>query len=70
MLVENNVYRNVNNPLAPDANGHMRAVGNLFEGTSGNTSDDGGQAFTPPYSYTPDPASSVADAVMAGVGPH
>src|SRR4029079_1460469 len=32
--VENNVYNGVNRPLAPDANGDMKAQGNLFVGAT------------------------------------
>jgi pectate lyase len=69
VLVENNIYRGVNNPLSPDANGDMRAVGNVFENTSGNTSDDRGGGFTPPYSYTLDPTGGLDTTLQAEVGP-
>lgn len=70
VLVQNNVYRNVNNPLSPDGNGDMRAEGNVFEGTTGNQSDNNGTGFTPPYPFDLDPTDGLADALMAEVGPH
>jgi len=68
LLVENNVYRGVNRPLAPATGGSMLAVGNLFQGTEGNT-DDTGEGFVPPYQYALDSTDGLPDAIMAGVGP-
>jgi pectate lyase len=68
VLVENNVYSGVKDPLKPDSNGDMLARNNLFTNTSGTTSASG-TGFSPPYPYTPDPASSVEAAVRAGAGP-
>ena len=48
LLVEN-VYVGVNRPLDV-AEGNMRAVGNLFQNTSG-TMTASGTGFTPPYTY-------------------
>jgi pectate lyase len=70
LLVENNVYRGVNNPLSPDGNGDMRAQGNLFDATSGNTSDNGGTGFAPPYTYDLDPTDGLDTLLQAEVGPH
>ena len=69
LLVENNVYMGVNNPLAPDANGDMRAVGNLFQNTTG-TMTASGTGFTPPYARTLDPTSNLSATLMSEVGPH
>ncbi len=69
VLVENNVYSNVHNPLSPDANGDMLARGNLFQTTSGTTTSTG-VGFTPPYPYTPDATATLAATVMAQAGPH
>jgi pectate lyase len=69
VLVENNVYMGVNNPLSPDANGDMLARGNLFQGTRGTTTATG-TGFTPPYAYSLEPTAALAAAVMSGVGPH
>ncbi len=69
VLVENNVYSNVHNPLSPDANGDMLARGNLFQTTSGTTTSTG-VGFVPPYQWVPDAASTVAATVMAQAGPH
>jgi pectate lyase len=69
LLVENNVYNGVKNPLSPDANGDMLARGNVFTGTSGTTTANG-TGFTPPYAYTPEATGSLAAAIMTGAGPH
>jgi len=68
LLVENNVYNGVKNPLQPDANGDMLARGNQFTGTSGTTTANG-TGFTPPYQATLEAVSGVQAAVMAGAGP-
>jgi len=69
LLVENNVYIGVNNPLSPDANGDMLARGNLFQNVTGNQDDDGGSGFTPPYTYTLDATSNLSATLMSQVGP-
>jgi pectate lyase len=69
VLVENNVYRGVNNPLSPDANGAMRQSGNVFDDTTGNQNDNGGNVFTPPYQYSLDATDSLPAALMSEVGP-
>ena len=69
VLVENNVYSNVNNPLSPDANGDMLARGNLFQTTRGTTTANG-VGFTPPYAYSLDATAALAATVMAQAGPH
>lgn len=44
---------------------------NTYSSTSGDQSTNGGgEPFTPPYSYTVDAASGVPNAVKAGAGPH
>ena len=73
LLVEGNVYSGVRAPLQPATGGDMLAPTtgpgvNLFLNTSGLTTTTG-VGFVPPYAYTPDPASTVAAAVMAGAGP-
>jgi pectate lyase len=68
VLVENNVYSNVHNPLSPDANGDMLARGNLFQMTSGTTTANG-TGFTPPYTYSLDTTAPLAATVMAQAGP-
>jgi len=69
LLVENNVYIGVNNPLSPDRNGDMLARGNLFENTSGTQSATG-VGFEPGYSYTADAPDGLAATIMQEVGPH
>ncbi|HTB72198.1 MAG TPA: hypothetical protein VK762_03085 [Polyangiaceae bacterium] len=70
---ENNVFVGVKNPIdsADYSNGAsiIQSSGDLFQMTTGTTQDIGGTAFTPPYSYAPDPAAGVASAVQHGAGP-
>jgi pectate lyase len=68
VLVENNVYMNVSNPLSPDANGDMLARGNVFQNTRGTTTANG-TGFTPPYAYTLDATGNLAATLTAQVGP-
>jgi pectate lyase len=59
VLVENNAFVNVDDPIDVGkmaGTAKMTAVGNLFSGTSGNTTAPGG-AFTPPYTLTVAPNS-------------
>ena len=70
VLVENNVYIGVNNPLSPDANGDMLARGNLFTNTTGNSTQPMGTGFTPPYTYSLDATSGLQTAIQAQAGPH
>jgi pectate lyase len=69
LLVENNVYVGVKNPLQPDANGDMLAQNNVFTNTSG-TNKATGQGFTPTYKYTPEATGALATSIMSGAGPH
>jgi pectate lyase len=69
LLVENNIYTGVTNPLSPDANGDMLARGNVFTNTTGTTMANG-MGFTPPYSYAPESTDALAAAIMSGAGPH
>jgi pectate lyase len=65
---ENNVFQGVSNTVDSshsNAASIIQSIGNL-----GSNTNIGGAAFTPSYSYTLDPASSVAAAVMAGAGVH
>jgi pectate lyase len=70
--VENNVFQGVNVPLDivdfSNAASILQALGNLFQTTAGNTAGVG-TAFSPSYSYALDGTSSLASAIMAGVGP-
>jgi pectate lyase len=69
VLVENNVYIGVNNPLSPDANGDMLARGNLFMNTSPANPMANGTGFDPPYDYSLDATSSLAATIQAQAGP-
>jgi pectate lyase len=68
LLVENNVYIGVNNPLEVANNGNMRSVGNVFTMVTGTQSATG-TGFTPTYTYTADATSGLEAAIRAGVGP-
>jgi pectate lyase len=64
---ENNVFMGVSNTVDSTHSNNasvIQSIGNL-----GSTTTINGPAFTPMYAYTPDAASSVAAAVMAGAGP-
>jgi pectate lyase len=69
LLVENNVYQGVNNPLKPDDDGDMLERGNVFTDTSGTMSATG-TGFAPPYSYAVEATAGLADLVKSGAGPH
>jgi pectate lyase len=70
---ENDVFVGVKNPIdsADYSNGAsvIESSGDLFQMTTGTTQDIGGTAFTPPYAYSLDPASSVEALVKGGAGP-
>jgi pectate lyase len=73
VLVENNVYLGVHNPLSPDANGNMLARGNIFPGSNGIETAPAPMVpvFTPPYAYLPlDATDNLAATLMSQVGPH
>ena len=69
LLVQNNVYSGVNNPLQIANNGIMKEEGNVFTNTTGDKMGTGA-AFTPPYDFTLDTTSGLEAAVKAAVGPH
>jgi hypothetical protein len=48
----------------------MRAEGNVFDGATGNQSDDGGSGFDPPYTYELDSTDGLDTTLQAEVGPH
>jgi pectate lyase len=68
LLVENNVYIGVSNPLKPDANGDMLARGNLFDSTSG-TESASGTGFVPDYPYTAESTATLEATLRREVGP-
>jgi pectate lyase len=69
LLVENNVYIGVKNPLSPDANGDMLARNNVYTSCTGTTTANG-VGFTPPYTYTPEATGALESAIRSGAGPH
>jgi pectate lyase len=68
LLVENNVYIGVNNPIQEDADGNMLSRGNVFTNTAGSTTSKG-TGFVPPYTLTPDSTANLAATLRAQVGP-
>jgi len=74
VLVENSVFVNVKDTM--DTTNYSNAAtialarNNVYSGTAAATANKGTGVFTPPYPYTPDDASTVQAAVMAGAGPH
>ncbi len=69
LLVENNVYIGVNNPLQEDDDGNMLSRGNVFTNTKG-TNTSKGSGFTPPYSLTVDDTANLEATIKSQVGPH
>ncbi|MCX2584557.1 pectate lyase family protein [Pedobacter sp. MR22-3] len=70
ILVESNAFENVKNPidLMDNTSTAVQAKNNLFTAVTGNTSGNGVNAFTPPYSLTILNASSVKSNVTASNG--
>jgi pectate lyase len=68
LLVENNIYDGVANPLQPDV-GNMKALNNVFTNTTG-TKTASGTGFAPTYAYTAEATTNLAAAIRAGAGPH
>lgn len=71
MLVENNVFRNtkiaITTSRSSDEDGYVVQRGNDLGGAATEISQTG-SFTTPPYSYTAEPASSVAASVTGGAG--
>jgi pectate lyase len=68
---ENNVFIGVTRPINTTSflndQTTWNSVGNIY--TSSDEPADRGTAFSPPYSYTPDPVDTVEASVRAGAGP-
>jgi pectate lyase len=72
ILLENNAFYGVNNPIRLSNSNESTIVvskGNLYESVTGSTADKGGPAFEPPYPYELDPVSTVRTIVTSGTGP-
>lgn len=77
VLLENNYFDHVNNPMNDagrvdvGAGGtyrvEIKSVGNIFDGCTGNKSTYGA-AFVPAYPYTLDPAANIPSIVKGGAG--
>jgi pectate lyase len=71
---ENNVFigstRPVNTTSFIDSRSTVNSIGNVYTNISGGNPVDIGTAFTPPYAYSLDAASTVQNAVQTGAGPH
>ncbi|HXU03591.1 MAG TPA: hypothetical protein VN903_21650, partial [Polyangia bacterium] len=68
LLVENNVYIGVNNPLQEDDDGNMLQRNNVFTNTTGSKTA-GGTGFSPPYTLTPDATSNLEATIRSQAGP-
>ncbi len=68
LLVENNIYIGVNNPLQEDDDGNMLSRGNVFTNTNGSKTSRG-TGFTPPYTLKPDDTANLEATLRAQVGP-
>jgi pectate lyase len=68
LLVENNVYIGVNNPLQEDSNGNMLSRNNVFTNTTGSKTS-AGSGFSPPYQLTPDATTNLEATLRSQVGP-
>lgn len=68
LLVENNVYIGVSDPLDPTEDGDMLASGNLFIDTSG-TSMANGVGFMPDYEYTLAGTEGLEELIRSEAGP-
>jgi pectate lyase len=69
LLVENNVYIGVSNPLQEDDDGNMLSRGNVFQSTSGSKTSKG-TGFAPPYTLAPDDTANLEAAIRSQAGPH
>ena len=69
LLVQNNVYFGVNNPLELANNGVLKEEGNVFADTTGDETGSGA-GFTPPYAFTLEATAGLEAAVRAAAGPH
>jgi pectate lyase len=69
LLIESNVFENVNRPIDKMNNTFtaITARDNIFPNSTGNTTGSG-TAFTPPYTLTITPVADVKSQVMAGAG--
>jgi hypothetical protein len=56
ILSVNNIYQGVNNPLAKQNGGLLRALGNFMPGTTGSTAPGEDKVFVPGYSHLMHPA--------------
>jgi pectate lyase len=68
LLVENNVYIGVNNPLLEDADGNMLSRANVFTTTTGSRTS-AGTGFVPPYTLAPDATTNLEATIRAQAGP-
>jgi pectate lyase len=68
LLVQNNLYLSVNNPLTITQNGSLKSEGNDFSGSTGSQSGSG-NGFSPPYTFSLDSTSGLEAVLRAEVGP-
>jgi pectate lyase len=64
---ENNVFQGVSNAVDSSHANSASVIQSI--GNQGSSTNIGGNAFVPPYAYTPEAVASVAADVMSGAGP-
>jgi pectate lyase len=68
LLIENNYFSNVSDPIYATDTGYAVAKGNVFTAGSGTNEAPTGTLNSVPYSYTLLAASSVPSSVSANAG--
>ncbi|ROQ28603.1 RICIN domain-containing protein [Gallaecimonas pentaromativorans] len=71
VLLQNNYFENSAKPHWNQGSGYFSAAGNTYTGVSATDQyrDSGATVFTPPYLYSPEPASGLGSEVDGGTGP-
>lgn len=73
LLIENNYFHMVHDPytvtdVGAGNPGRIKAVGNIFDQTTGSTSPGNDTVFTPPYPYNLEAPSTARDKIIAEAG--
>jgi len=72
LLIENNAFDGVNDPhifYNGESTAQIIARDNVYSATTGEQQSGQGSAFVPPYDYSADAATDVANVVMQNAGP-
>jgi pectate lyase len=71
MVVENSIFKNVNNPWYHDDTANLTASGNVTEGSTGGKKFSNGKGFNPNdyYSYTLDAVEDLKELLALNAGP-